>query len=76
MSNLAPLFNYLGDKVPIGTVAVLCLLVYLVIEMRYIKRDLSNHITDTNKKIDDLKKDMNDGFKDLKDDMRALFSKK
>ena len=54
MSTLTPLFNYLGDKVPIGTVFVVCLLIYLVMEMRYIRRDLSNHITDTNQKIDRL----------------------
>lgn len=66
MNNLTPLFTYIGDQIPIYAVI---LIVYLIFEMRYIRKELkhiqknlSNHITETNQKIDKLSTQVNTRF--------------
>ena len=65
--DLSAISTFFGNSVPIGIVFIIAHQVYLANEIKHIRKDLSNHITDTNKKIDHLRQDMKDGFKDIKE---------
>ena len=52
--DLSTISAFFGDTVPIGVVFLIAHQIYLANEMRHIRKDLSNHITDTNKKIEQL----------------------
>ena len=71
METLATLFSSLDKKIPIAWI-LLILMIFMFIEIRgmakdidHIDKTLTNHITSTNKKIDDLRKDTNDQFSRL-----------
>ena len=53
METLATLFSSLDKKIPIAWI-LLILLIFVVIKINSIDHKLSNHITDTNKKIEHL----------------------
>ena len=52
--DLATISAFFGDTVPIGVVFLIAHQIYLANETKHIRKDLSNHITDTNKKIEQL----------------------
>ena len=68
--DLSTISSFFGKSVPIGVVFLIAHQVYLANEIKHIRKDLSNHITDTNKKIDDLKQEMKDGFKEIKEALK------
>ena len=51
--------SFFGQAVPLFVVGLVVHQVYMANEIKHIRKDLSNHITDTNKKIDNLRQDMN-----------------
>ena len=51
---MGSVLNFFDQTVSLETVAVLIVLVYIVYDIKHIKEQLGNHITDTNKKIDKL----------------------
>ena len=80
--DLATISAFFGDTVPIGVVFLIAHQIYLANEMRHIRKDLSNHITDTNKKIDDtreelvnLRKDTREELVNLRKDTNEQFSR-
>ena len=77
--DLATISAFFGDTVPIGVVFLIAHQIYLANEMRHIRKDLSNHITDTNKKIEDtrrelvsLRKDTNEQIKETREELVSL----
>ena len=52
--DLSVILSFLGDSVPIGVVVLIVLQFYGLNEIKHIRKDLSNHITETNQKIDTL----------------------
>ena len=65
--DLATISSFFSQSVPLFVVGLIAHQVYIANEIKHIRKDLSNHITDTNKKIDHLRQDMKDGFKDIKE---------
>ncbi len=63
--------NLFGQSIPLEYF-ILLVLVYLVVEIKYIRRDLNNHVTGTEKKIEKLESAIKEVFKELKDDMKEL----
>lgn len=61
--------SYLNESLPVLVVFIIIWLAVLQRDVSQIKGLLSNHITDTNKKIDDLKEDINKKIDNLKDDI-------
>ena len=60
--NLADILAFFEQSIPIGIVFLIAHQVYFSNEIKHIRKDLSNHITDTNKKVDHLTNDMNNRF--------------
>ena len=54
MDFLIRVFNFIGDSVPMGTVIVIMVQLSILWKIYYIEKGLNNHVTDTNKKIDNL----------------------
>ena len=52
MNEVIAIVSAFNSAIPIWGVIALIMLAYMLNDMRYIRRDLSNHITDTTKKID------------------------
>ena len=46
------------------------LLIYIIMELRHIHKLLSNHVTDTTKKIDQQRQDFNQQFNQQREDMK------
>ncbi len=72
MNTLLAILTTFNSAVPIWAVAMLVILIFIVIDMRYIRRDLSNHITETNKKIEKLDKKIEDTKKELQSDIKEI----
>ncbi len=65
MNTILAILNTFNSAVPIWAVMMFVILIYIMLDIRYIRRDLSNHITDTNKKIDDLQLSTNNKIEKL-----------
>ena len=52
--DLSAISTFFGNSVPIGIVFIIAHQVFLANEIKHIRKDLSNHITETNDKIDRL----------------------
>ena len=63
--SLTDILAFFEQSVPIGIVFLIAHQVYFSNEIKHIRKDLSNHITDTNKKVDHLTNDMNNRFNDM-----------
>ena len=64
--------SYLNESLPVLVVFIMIWLAVMQRDVSHIKGLLSNHITDTNKKIDDLKEDIHKKIDDLKEDIREV----
>ena len=53
------------QAVPIGIVAIIIYMAIISRDMKHIRKDLDNHITDTNKKIDKLEDNMRADLRDI-----------
>ena len=79
METLASLFSSLDKKIPIAWI-LLILMIFMFIEMRgmakdiaHINKTLTNHITSTNKKIDDLRQETTTRFDKLNERFDRLY---
>ena len=73
---------FFEQSVPIGIVGIIVYLAIISRDLKHINEKLDNHITDTNKKIDDLRQDVKEAFKeiqtlkdgqnDIKSDMKEI----
>ncbi len=57
-----------------GVFGILLIQVWILNEMRHIRKDLSNHVTDTNKKIEKLETRLETEIKDVKTKLDQLIS--
>ena len=64
--------SYLNESLPVLVVFIIIWLAVLQRDVSQIKGLLSNHITDTNKKIDNLKEDI----REIRQDMKELLKRK
>ena len=67
--DFATILNLFGNSVPLGIVFLIAHQVYIANEIKHIRKDLTNHVTDTNKKIDQL----TDRFDRLNDRFDRLY---
>ncbi len=65
MTEIIAILNTLNSSVPIGTVIVIVLLVFMANEMRHIRKDLSNHISEVKSDIKELRQDIKGLFKKI-----------
>ena len=69
------LLSLFDQAVPIGIVAIIIYMAIMSRDMRHIRKDLDNHITDTNKKIDKLDNRIDKLENNIKTDLRDINSK-
>ena len=62
MEILTKISAFFDSSVPFGVMAIIVYLALMSRDIKQIQKDLSNHITDTNKKIDNLRQDMKEGL--------------
>ena len=65
MTEIIAILNTLNSSVPIGIVIVIVLLVFMANEMRHIRKDLSNHISEVKSDIKELRQDIKGLFKKI-----------
>ena len=73
--NLSNILSVFSQAVPVWDVAVLICLVIIFRDLKHLKELLSNHVTDTNKKIDELKMDTAKKIDELKIDTAKRLDK-
>ena len=66
--SLSAISAFFEQSMPIGIVGIIVYLAIISRDMKHIKEILSNHITDTNKKIDALRIDTNNKIDVLRTD--------
>ena len=66
------ILNWFDPAVPVGIVAIIIYLVVLGRDMKHIRGLLSNHVTGTEKKINELKQDQKEFRKEFKEDRKEL----
>ena len=66
---------FFDQSVPIGIVFIVVYLVRMGRDIKHIQKDLSNHITDTNKKIDNLRQETNSRFDNLRQETNSRFDR-
>ena len=62
--NLTTISAFFDQSVPIGVVFIVVYLIRMGRDLKHINEKLDNHITDTNKKIDELRQDVKENFKE------------
>ena len=80
--DLTTVSAFFDQSVPLGVVFIVVYLIRMGRDLKHINEKLDNHITDTNKKIDDLRQDVKENFKEtqtlkqgqieLKSDMKEI----
>ena len=63
--NWSVILGLFDQAVPIGIVVIIIYMAIMSRDMRHIRKDLDNHITDTNKKIDKLENNMGTDLRDI-----------
>ena len=71
--SLSEILAFFEQSMLIGMVGIIVYLTIISRDMKHIKEILNNHITDTNKKIDELRIDTNKKFDRLNDRFDRLY---
>ena len=69
------ILSFFDQSVPIGVVALLIYMAVMGRDVKHINKSLDNHVTDTNKKIDDLKKDLGSQINRIEEKLDRLIER-
>ena len=70
--DLSFISSFFDQSVPIGVVFLVVYIVKLDQNIKHIKEILNNHITDTNKKIDNLRTDIKETLTEIKAELKEI----